>query len=147
MPSAVRVVLDTNVAVSALLFGGVPQQLLDLARTGEITLHTSQPLLDELAGVLNRAKFARRFSKNRPVTPGFLLRRYSLLTASVALGPIERVVPTDTDDDVVIATGVAAEAGLIVSGDSDLLVLNPFRGMQILLPAEAIQLIADSRMQ
>ena len=111
MPSgAVRAVLDTNVAVSALLFGGV----------------------------LNRKKFARRFEKNRPVTPAFLLRRYTLLATRVALGPIERTVPTDVDDDVVIATAIAAGATLIVSGDSDLLALHPFRNVPILAPAAAI---------
>jgi len=141
----VRVVLDTNVAVSALLFGGVPQQLLDLGRIGEIELCTSELLLDELDGVLHRSKFARRFSKNRPVTPAFLVRRYTLLTTNIALGPIERVVPSDADDDVVIATAVAAGAKLIVSGDSDLLVLHPFRGMQILLPAEALRLVTEDR--
>ena len=60
-----RVVLDTNVAVSALLFGGAPAELLGLGRTGAIELCTSAPLLDELGGVLTRAKFARRFASNR----------------------------------------------------------------------------------
>ena len=142
MPSAVRVVLDTNVAVSALLFGGVPQRLLDLGRTGGIELYTSDALLDELAGVLGRTKFARRFSKNRPVTPKFLFRRYTLLATTVALGPIERTVPTDIDDDVVIATAIAAKAELIVSGDSDLLALHPFRGVQILAPTAALGTVA-----
>ena len=144
MPSAVRAVLDTNVAVSALLFGGVPSQLLELGRTGGLALYTSEGLLDELADVLNRSKFARRFDKNRPVTPAFLLRRYTVLAASVALGPIERTVPTDPDDDVVIATAVAAGAKLIVSGDSDLLVLHPFRGISVLAPTEAIRLVTGN---
>ena len=141
MPSALRIVLDANVAVSALLFGGVPRRLLDLGRTGEIELYTSDALLCEFTGVLNRTKFARRFSKNRPITPAFLLWRYTLLATSVALGPIERTVPTNVDDDVVIATAIAARAGLIVSGDSDLLVLHPFRGVQILTPAAAVEVV------
>lgn len=143
LSGAVRVVLDTNVAVSALLFGGVPARLLDLGRTGELEICTSAPLLDELGGVLNRAKFARRFAKNRPLTPAFLLRRYTLLTTSVALGPIERTVPTDADDDVVIATALVAGAELIVSGDVDLLALHPFRGVQIVAPAAAVGFVVD----
>lgn len=143
MPSAVRAVLDTNVAVSALLFGGVPARLLELARAGRLELCTSAPLIDELGGVLNRAKFAGRFGKNRPITPAFLLRRYTLLATSVALGPVERVVPTDADDDIVIATAIAAGAGLIVSGDLDLLVLHPFRGVPILAPTAAVDFVVD----
>ena len=81
------------------------------------------------------------------MTPTLLVKRYTLLTANFSLGPIERVVPSDADDDVVIASAVAAGAKLIVSGDSDLLVLNPFLGMRIRLPAEALQLITDDRLQ
>jgi len=62
VPSTVCVVLDTKLAVSELLFGDVPQQLLDLGRIGQIELCTSELLLDELDGVLHRSNFARRFS-------------------------------------------------------------------------------------
>ena len=139
--SAVRIVLDTNVAVSALLFGGVPQQLLEHARAGDVTLCTSDLLLDELADVLSRAKFTRRFDRNRPITPAFLLRRYRLLSTCFVPAPIERVVPSDADDDVVIATAVAAGAELIVSGDSDLLEIHPFEGISIIVPAEALGMV------
>lgn len=84
MPNAVRAVLDTTIAVSALLFGGVAEQLLALGRTGELEFCNGGPLLDELADVGNRVKFAGRFSKNRPLTPGFLLRRYTLLATGYA---------------------------------------------------------------
>ena len=55
----------------------------------------------------------------------------------------ERTVPADADDDVVIATALAAGAGLIGSGDVDLFVLHPFRGVKILAPAAAVDFIAD----
>ena len=54
---------------------------------------------------------------------------------------IERTVPTDADDDVVIATALAAHADLIVTGDRDLQVLHPFQGIQILNAAEALHYI------
>jgi len=53
-----RLVLDTNIIVSGLIWGGVPRQLLDLGRDGQITFFTSKLLLDELATVLERKKFA-----------------------------------------------------------------------------------------
>lgn len=56
--SNVRLVLDTNVVVSGLLWGGVPRRLLDLGRDGGVMLFTSSVLLDELADVLGRDKFA-----------------------------------------------------------------------------------------
>ena len=60
VPSAVRTVLDTNTVVSALLFGGKPRELLDLGRTGELLLFTSEVMLDELLDVLSRSKFMQR---------------------------------------------------------------------------------------
>ena len=53
-----RLVLDTNVVVSGLFWGGPPRRLLDLAREGRVVLFSSGVLLDELAGVLERDKFA-----------------------------------------------------------------------------------------
>lgn len=114
--------------------------MLDLGRTGELEFCTSAPLIDELGGVLNRAKFARRFAKNRPIAPAFLLRRYTLLATCGTFESIEHAVPTDADDDIVIATALAAGAKLIVSGDSDLLALQPFRGVRVLAPAAAVSL-------
>jgi putative PIN family toxin of toxin-antitoxin system len=52
-----RVVLDTNVLISAILFGGKPRQILEKAIRGEIRLCLSEPILEELKGVLQRSKF------------------------------------------------------------------------------------------
>jgi putative PIN family toxin of toxin-antitoxin system len=54
-----RLVLDTNVVASGLLWGGVPEQFLDAAQAGEFELFTSKHLLAELAGILTRGKFAK----------------------------------------------------------------------------------------
>ncbi len=55
-----RLVLDTNVLVSAFLWKGVPGHLIELAGEGEIHLYTSRALLDELADVLHRKKLQNR---------------------------------------------------------------------------------------
>lgn len=139
MPSAVRTVLDTNTVLSALLFGGRPRELLDLGETGKLSLYTSNLMLDELAGVLNRSKFAERIAAAvPPATAASLLQRYAALATIVVPESIERTVPTDSADDMVIATALAANAELIVTGDSDLLVMHPFRGIRILTSAAAL---------
>ena len=56
-----RLVLDTNAAVSGLLWHGNPGKLIDAAQAGSLTLYTSAPLLAELHGVLGREKFAKHF--------------------------------------------------------------------------------------
>ena len=134
-----RTVLDTDTVVSALLFGGRPRQLLDLGWSGALALYTSDIMLEELGGVLSRAKFAGRIAAAvPPATAASLLQRYAALATVVVPGSIERTVPSDAADDMVIATALAAGADLIVSGDSDLLAMHPFRGMRILKSAEAL---------
>lgn len=137
-----RVVLDTNIVVSAMIWGGLLRRLLDLARDEQVTLFTSSALLDELAEVLSRDKFNIMLTSH-DITPAFLMQRYGLLTTLVKPQAIERTV-RDADDDAVIATAVAAQADIIVTGDNDLLVLNPYEAIQILSPADTMQQIAPA---
>ena len=131
-----RLVLDTNTVVSGLLWGGNPQLILDLADDRRVTLFTSRPLMAELVDVLGRPKFRPKFLQHRK-TPLQLAARYALASEFVALQSVPRTVPSDPDDDAVIATGIAAGADLIVSGDGDLLALHPYRGMRILNATDA----------
>ncbi len=123
--------------VSALIWGGVPRQLLDLGRDNQTMFFTSSLLLNELADVLERDKFAGLLAA-QDITPTFLMQRYGMLANLVTPQPIERTV-RDIDDDAVIATALAAQADIIATGDSDLLVLHPWQGIQILNAADALQ--------
>ncbi len=134
-----RLVLDTNVVVSGLIWGGVPRRLLDLARDGHLSLFTSNVLLDELADVLAREKFASLLASQR-IAPTLLMQGYSILAKSVTPQAIQRTV-RDPKDDAVIATALVAQAEAVITGDNDLLVLHPWQGIQILNPAQALQLI------
>ena len=58
-----RLVLDTNTAVSGLLWGGPPGRLIDAAVAGQVQLFTSLPLLAELRSVLSRPKFSVRITE------------------------------------------------------------------------------------
>lgn len=141
-----RLVLDTNIAVSALLWGGNPQRILDLADDRRVKLYTSRPLIDELARVLGRPKFSPKLRHHRK-TSLQLAARYALATRFVALGSSPRAVPADPDDDAVIATAVAAAADLIVTGDADLLALHTYQGIQILNAADAVRALIETLRQ
>ena len=136
-----RLVLDTNVVVSALIWDGPPKRLLDLAVSGEIALFSSAVLLDELAGVLERGKFSAALA-SRAVTPGFLTRRYGAVTTLVGPMPANRAVPADADDDHVIGAALGARADAIATGDRHLLELDPYRGIRILAPAAVLELVS-----
>ena len=140
-PRAVRVVADTNIVVSGLLWeGGPPRRLIDAAFAGEIELYTSAVLLDELADVLTRAKFARKLSASA-LSAEQLVWRYARLAKRIRPDTVERVVPGDPDDDHVLACAFAANVELIISGDHHLRALGSYRGIRIVNSATAISLI------
>lgn len=138
-----RCVLDTNTLVSALLWGGVPEQLLAAAAEGRVELFSTEALIGELAGVLTRAKFAPRILRAQR-TPSQLLAQYRGLVEIVEPAIIAPTVASDPDDDRVLACALAAGADLIVSGDTDLLNLKHFHGIDIVGIDEAIQRIEQA---
>ncbi len=129
------VTADSNIYISALVFGGLPLQFLDAARAGVFRLTISDGVLAEVLKVL-RLKF--------------LWSEEALLEAATLLASIAgRVEPTeaisvitaDPDDDRILECAVAAEAGFIVSGDNHLLRLGRYRNIHILRVADFMALI------
>jgi putative PIN family toxin of toxin-antitoxin system len=125
----VRVVFDTNVLISALVFGGLPRALLIRVFRGEVTLVTSSVLLNELEEVLV-VRFAHDASLARTV------RAEIELLAEVVEAPELARVARDRDDDAVLAAAIAGKASAIVTGDRDLLVLVEHEGIRIVTPRD-----------
>lgn len=139
-----RLVLDTNTLVSALLWGGVSEQLLAAAAQGRVELFSTEALIGELAGVLTRAKFTPRILRAQR-TPSQLLEQYRGLVEIVEPAIIAPTVRSDPDDDRVLACALAARAEIIVSGDTDLLNLKRFHDIDIVAVGEAIKRIDANR--
>jgi uncharacterized protein len=138
----VRIVLDTNVVLSALLWRGTPYRLLDAIRQrGEVRLFTSPALLDELADVLTRPSATKRLAIIGR-TAREVLADYVEAVEVVEPEHVPRVVPDDADDDQVIAAALAAGVDLIVSGDADLLSMGSHQGIPIITAAQAAQRVA-----
>ncbi len=137
-----RIVLDTNVALSALLWRGTPYRLFQTIRQHEhVLLFVSAALLEELGEVLSRPVAAKRYSLIDRVAHEVLA---DYIDAVELVTPLStpRVVPGDADDDHVVAAAVASQADLIVTGDRQLLTLGSHQGIRIVAPAEAVRLIA-----
>jgi putative PIN family toxin of toxin-antitoxin system len=139
-----QAVLDTNVVVSALIWGGTPFKLLQAATDGYLTLYTSPALLAELREVLTRDHLARRLTQQQTAVED-AIRLYAEMSIPITPLATPRAVPNDIDDDQVIACALAAGATLIVSGDNDLLVLHPWRGIHILNAAEAVRFVMNAK--
>ena len=128
----IRVVLDTNVLVSGLLFGGTPGKLLDLWKTGTIRLTMSREMLDEFLRVLAYPKL--RLSEEEI---HYLLYVEVLPHVEMVQGrPGAILIPTDPSDDMFLHCAVAAGAKYIISGDRHLLQLKSYKRIKILSPAE-----------
>lgn len=138
-----RLVLDTNIVVSALIWGSTPYKLLQAATDGGVELFSSPMLLAELNRVLAREHLSSRLAKQASSAEqaiGF----YGELAISVSPLVTPRAVPRDADDDQVIAAALAAGADLVVSGDADLLSLGSFEGIAIVTASAALARIESS---
>jgi putative PIN family toxin of toxin-antitoxin system len=137
----VRLVLDTNVVLSGVLWQGTPYRLLEIIRQQpSVQIYSSAVLLEELAEVLTRP-----FATKRLALIGKTAREVlaDYVDAVELVDPVEvpRVVPNDPDDDHVIAAAWAAHADCIVSGDSDLLSQESFKGIPIVTAAQAVPMV------
>jgi uncharacterized protein len=138
----VRVVLDTNTLVSAILSPlGPPRRLLDDARAQVFELCSSPVLMAELLDVVSREKFAQRLAA-AGLTPLGIVGEIRRLATVATPTDVPRIVADDADDDHVLACAFAAQADLIVSGDKHLLTLGgQYQGIAIVSPAQAVQLV------
>jgi len=130
--SNLRVVLDTSVLVSALIFpGSVPRQAFDRAFERGVVL-TSIETLSEIEAVLRRPRFERYVEE--PERAEFLA---NFIRDALPV-PIVAVISDcrDPKDNKFLELAVSGKASCIVSGDDDLLVLNPFHGIPILTPRQ-----------
>ncbi len=125
-----RVVIDTSVAISAVLLPrSAPRQAFDLAVSkGRLLL--SVLVVAELDEVLRRPKFNKYVSEED---------RLEFLAALVREAEIVAIAETitacrDPKDDKFLELAVSGNASHIISGDADLLVLHPFRGIAIVTP-------------
>lgn len=134
-----RLVLDTNVVVSALLWEGAPRRLLGVGRVKGVVLFSSLPLLAELTDVLSRTKFKKKIAASL-LSVDQIVDLYVELVALVRPEPTPRIAP-DPDDDVVIGTAIAAKADIVVTGDRALLSLGSYDGVRITSVVEALQAI------
>lgn len=138
-----RLVLDTNTAISGLLWGGTPGRLIDAAQARRVELVTSAPLLSEFLGVVSREKFTAQLAR-RHLTAEDVFESYLALVTLVTPMAIPATIARDPADDQVLAAAAAAQADLIVSGDAHLLDEGRFRGIEIVTAAVAVARIMSA---
>jgi putative PIN family toxin of toxin-antitoxin system len=137
----VRVVLDTNAVVSALLFSGISSELVSLWQKGLMTLLLSREILDEYLRVFSYPKFELTEEEIKELIQEEILPYAEVVKPKRRL----RVVQRDPSDDKFIECAVAGKARVIISGDKDLLSLGRYRQIRILSPAKFLADNAELR--
>jgi putative PIN family toxin of toxin-antitoxin system len=137
-----KMVLDTNVLVSALLFiRGSVSKMVDLWKAGRIKPVFSRATFQEFKMVLTYPKFA--------LTPDEILNllEEEVLPYFEVVKVIKEVKGTcrDPGDDMFLSCALASEANFIVTGDEDLLVLDQFATVRIINPAEFVHYLESTQ--
>ena len=125
----IRVVVDTNVVVSALLFGGVPGELISLWKSGNLKPLASPEIIDEYIRVLAYPKF--KLSEDEI---NFLLY-FEILPFFEVIEVKQRsqiIISADPSDDKFIQCAEKGKAGIIISGDRHLLSLKQYKKIKIM---------------
>ena len=129
-----RAVLDTNVVISAIFFGGMPLKIVRASFAKKVELVASRAVLREYREVAERLHV--QFPSVNYRRPLSILESKLIIVRPVALG---ETICRDPDDDAIIACALGGKAKVICSGDDDLLALNGFRGLEIMQPSDFCQ--------
>ena len=129
-----KVVVDTNVVISGVFFGGMPSRVLEAWRDGEFDLVVSPEVLEEYRRV--GEELTARF-------PGVSLAPFLALlvmNAEIVEAPgLSDQVSRDRDNDKFIACALAANCQTIISGDKDLLEVTGYQGLKVVAPREFLE--------
>ena len=136
----IKVVLDTNIYISGILFAGKPREVLDLAIKGKIHVFISPDILSELRDVLSRKKFG--FS---PEHVDIIIREIESITTMVNPAKKYSIVSHDSDN-IIIDCAMESRVEYIITGDNDLLCLNKYKSITIINPALFIEEYLDHRL-
>lgn len=138
-----RVVLDTNVMISGILWTGPPHQILKLAEAGRLQIFASPEIIKEVFDVIKRDKFARRIYELKTSVSEIMVGLLHLVqiveSKKHKLTTDEK--PVDRDDEMFIFCALTSQASFLVTGDPHLKVLKEIRGIKILSPDEFLGMI------
>ena len=133
-----KLVLDTNIFISAFYWGGNPQKLIDRIIEGLDELYISNEILSEIASVMTRPKF-----KTEPEIIDTYIQTLEKIGKKVFITGNVKGICRDKDDDNKIECGILCGADYIITGDDDLLILKNYRQVKIITLNDFFKIIDD----
>lgn len=128
-----RVVIDTNIYISAIFWNGKPREVIDLGRDGKITIFTSLDIENEIVGKLKTTFKLAEEDVNQ------ILLDFSTFTLPIRINKQLIVVRDDPDDNKFIECAVECRANYIISGDRHLLNLKEYEGIKLIKSSEFLK--------
>ena len=131
-----KIVIDTNIYISAIFWGGKPREVVDQGRSGEILIFTSPGIESEIVEKLsNKFKLTEDEVKN-------ILMDFSTFTIPTVVSLHIEAVPEDPEDNKFIECAHTCKADYIVSGDRHLLSLKEYAGIKILKASDFLSIVS-----
>ncbi len=140
-----RIVLDTNVFVSALINPhGKPAQILNHVFENRIRLFISPPIIEELERVLSYPKLAKKHGLKREKLKEFIADLLSIMSL-IEEEKIIEVITEDPSDSKYLSCALNSKVDFIISGDTHLLNLEQYEGIPIVTPAQLLEIMERER--
>ena len=128
----IRVVIDTNVFVSAILFGGIPGELISFWKSDRIRPLASREVIDKYIKVLTYPKFELSEAEINYILYSEILPYFDIIL--IKARPV--IIRNDPSDDKFIHCAKAGKTGIIITGDQHLLKLKTYQKIKMLTPVE-----------
>ncbi|MEM4727724.1 MAG: putative toxin-antitoxin system toxin component, PIN family [Candidatus Bathyarchaeia archaeon] len=135
-----KIVLDTNVLLSALIKSGKPRELIFKIADGKAQLILSRGILEEFLEVTEELKIRRYVDEEDIIA---FVRVLGAISKIVSVRSKFKIINEDPPDDVILRTAKDGRADYIVSGDKHLLLLGEFRGIKIVSVSEMLRLLEE----
>jgi putative PIN family toxin of toxin-antitoxin system len=132
-------VIDTNVVISAILFGGTPGKLIDLWQTGRITPLITEEIMAEYIRVIAYRKFKLSEEEINYIIHQEILPFFKVVKSV----PSPSIIIKDPDDDKFIQCAEAGKAKIIISGDQHLLALKSHHSLKVLTPDQFLDALSS----
>jgi uncharacterized protein len=130
-----KIVIDTNIYISAIFWGGKPREVVDLGRSGDAVIFTSFEIEKEIASKLkDKFKLSERETAQ-------ILADFTTFTSLVNISCDISIITDDPEDNKFVECAVSSNSGFIVTGDKHLLRLKQYKSIKILKAAEFLSIL------
>ncbi|GHT56103.1 PIN domain-containing protein [Bacteroidia bacterium] len=131
-----KIVLDTNIFISAFFWGGHPRKVLERTIDGDDELYITDEIIEEIARVMSRPKFNIEVH----IIDSFI-RSIKEISQRVHIKGNVHNVCRDSEDDKILECALTVKADCIITGDNDLLVLKAYEGVHIITATAYLDLL------